>query len=43
MQDVIRTQPDGFVYAPTKPGLGVGIDNEAMDRATIFRWECRRS
>lgn len=43
MQDVIRTQPDGFVYAPSRPGLGVEIDAAAMDRATIWKWECRRT
>ena len=35
MQDVIRTQPDGYVYAPQKPGLGVDVDWEAMEAATI--------
>ena len=35
MKDVIRTQRDGFVEAPRGPGLGVEIDWEAMDKATI--------
>ena len=35
MHDVIRTQPDGHVYAPTKPGLGLDIDWDAMQAATI--------
>ena len=26
MHDVIRTQPDGYVYAPEKPGLGLDVD-----------------
>ena len=37
MLDVIRTQPDGNVAAPSGPGLGVGIDWEAMEAATIHR------
>jgi len=35
MKDVIRTQPDGYVYAPSKAGLGVEIDWDAMEAATI--------
>ena len=36
MKDVIRTQSDGFVEAPRGPGLGVEIDWDAMDKATIL-------
>ena len=35
MIDTIRTGPDGCVQAPTKPGLGVDIDWDAMNAATI--------
>ncbi|MCH8089749.1 MAG: mandelate racemase/muconate lactonizing enzyme family protein [Chloroflexi bacterium] len=35
MKDVIRTQQDGYVYAPQKPGLGLDVDWEAMEAATI--------
>ena len=35
MNDVIRTQRDGFVYAPTGPGLGLEVDWKAMEAATI--------
>lgn len=35
MKDVIRTQPDGYVYAPQGPGLGLEVDWEAMEAATI--------
>ena len=35
MNDVIRTQPDGYVYAPKGPGLGLEVDWEAMEAATI--------
>ena len=36
MKDVIRSQPDGYVYAPTGPGLGLEVDWEAMEAATIL-------
>ncbi len=35
MKDVIRTQSDGHVYAPQGPGLGLEIDWDAMQEATI--------
>ena len=35
MIDVVRTQADGYVYAPEKPGLGMDVDWEAMEHATI--------
>ena len=35
MIDVVRTQADGYVYAPEKPGLGLDVDWEAMEHATI--------
>jgi L-alanine-DL-glutamate epimerase-like enolase superfamily enzyme len=33
IQDVIRIASDGYVYAPTKPGLGYEIDRAALDKA----------
>ncbi len=35
MKDVIRAQSDGYAYAPAGPGLGLEVDWEAMDSATI--------
>ncbi len=35
MKDVIRTQADGYVQAPEGPGLGVRVDWEAIEAATI--------
>lgn len=42
MHEVIRTQADGYVYAPKNPGLGLAIDWSAMERATIYRVACDR-
>ena len=39
MRDVIRTAADGCVTGPTGPGLGVEVDEAAMDAATLFRFE----
>ena len=41
MHDTIRTQQDGYVYAPEGPGLGVQIDWEAMESATIHKLDSR--
>jgi L-alanine-DL-glutamate epimerase-like enolase superfamily enzyme len=35
MKDKFRIQPDGYVYAPTKPGLGYELDRDALDRMTV--------
>ena len=35
MVETIRTNKDGTVNAPTKPGLGLEIDWPAMDKATL--------
>ena len=35
MHDVIRTDRDGYVHAPPGPGLGVRVDWDAVDAATI--------
>jgi L-alanine-DL-glutamate epimerase-like enolase superfamily enzyme len=34
IKDPIRIAPDGYVDAPTKPGLGYEIDRGALDKAT---------
>ena len=34
MKDKTRVAPDGYVYAPAKPGLGSGIDRDALERMT---------
>ena len=31
----IRIAPDGYVYAPTKPGLGYELDRDALDKMTV--------
>ncbi len=35
-----RIQADGCVYAPTEPGLGVAVDWERMQAATIGSFAC---
>lgn len=35
MKDRIRVAPDGYVYAPVKPGLGYEIDRNELDNLTI--------
>ena len=35
IKDHIRIAPDGYVHAPTKPGLGYEIDRDVLDRMTI--------
>jgi len=42
MQSVIRAQSDGYVYAPTEPGLGYGVDWPAMEAATVHQLVCDR-
>jgi L-alanine-DL-glutamate epimerase-like enolase superfamily enzyme len=34
MKDRIRIAKDGFVDAPTKPGLGYELDRDVLDRMT---------
>jgi len=34
MKDRIRIAPDGYVYAPTKPGLGYEIDRNVLHNLT---------
>jgi L-alanine-DL-glutamate epimerase-like enolase superfamily enzyme len=38
MKDIIRIASDGYVHAPSKPGLGYEIDRAALDK-TIVRIE----
>ena len=35
MKDVILPDENGFVHAPTKPGLGYDLDMDAIERMTI--------
>lgn len=35
MKDVFRPGPDGYVEAPTKPGLGYEVDLDAIDDLTV--------
>ena len=42
MLDRIRIGPDGFVEAPTAPGLGYAIDWPVMAAATIHHLVCDR-
>lgn len=35
--DVLRTGPDGRVHAPSGPGLGIGLDEVAIDRIAFER------
>jgi L-alanine-DL-glutamate epimerase-like enolase superfamily enzyme len=39
--DVIRTDAAGYVHAPAGPGLGVGVDWQAVKRATILEFDVR--
>lgn len=40
MKDVLRTKKDGFIYAPTKPGLGMEIDWNKMSSKIIYSIIC---
>jgi L-alanine-DL-glutamate epimerase-like enolase superfamily enzyme len=35
LKDTFRVQPDGYVHAPTKPGLGCEIDRVALDKLLV--------
>jgi L-alanine-DL-glutamate epimerase-like enolase superfamily enzyme len=37
--DVIRTDNEGYVHAPDRPGLGVRVDWEAVKKATVLSFE----
>ncbi|MCY3777998.1 MAG: mandelate racemase/muconate lactonizing enzyme family protein, partial [Candidatus Aminicenantes bacterium] len=38
MVDVIRSDSDGYVHAPQKPGLGLDVDWEQMQSATFHEY-----
>jgi L-alanine-DL-glutamate epimerase-like enolase superfamily enzyme len=40
--DVIRVDREGYVSAPDGPGLGIGVDWEAMERAAVLTYEISR-
>jgi len=40
MKDVLRTSQDGYMYAPTKPGLGMEIDWDKMMSKNIYSITC---
>lgn len=39
--DVIRTDREGYVHAPPGPGLGIGLDWKAIEKASLSRYEIR--
>jgi L-alanine-DL-glutamate epimerase-like enolase superfamily enzyme len=41
--DPIRTDAEGYVHAPPGPGLGVGVDWKAIEKASIARFEQTRA
>ena len=38
---MIRTDGEGYVHAPPGPGLGIRVDWEAVEKATILNFEVR--
>ena len=40
MHDVLRTNSDGYMYAPKKNGLGVEINWNVMKSKTIYSFQC---
>lgn len=36
-KDVVRIDSEGYVHMPTKPGIGVDLDWDDIDKRTIFR------
>ena len=38
MHDLIQSDSDGYVHAPTKPGLGLDVDWPAMKAATFHEF-----
>ena len=40
MKDVLRTSNDGYMYAPTKPGLGMEINWDKMKTKLIHAFYC---
>ena len=43
MNDVLRTSKDGYMHAPTKPGLGMEINWEKMKEKVIYQYHCDKS
>ena len=43
MKDVLRTSKDGYMYAPTKPGLGMEINWEEMKKKIIHTFYCDKN
>lgn len=43
VKTVLRTQADGYVYAPQAPGLGIELDWDAINAATIFKLDGEKS
>jgi L-alanine-DL-glutamate epimerase-like enolase superfamily enzyme len=41
-QDPIRLDPDGYVHAPTGPGLGFGIDLKEAQKVTVEEFDSRK-
>ena len=39
VRDVIRTDAEGLVHAPPGPGLGIRVDWEAVEAATVLHYE----
>jgi len=39
--DVIRTDAEGYVHAPPGPGLGIGIDWDAVEKDSVLKYEVR--
>ena len=35
MKDKFRIDADGYVPAPTKPGLGYELDHDVVDKMTV--------
>jgi len=38
MEDIVHIDEQGWVHAPTKPGLGYDIDWDVIDNATIAQY-----
>lgn len=43
MKDVLRTSADGYMHAPTKPGLGMEINWGEMKKKLIYTFYCEEN
>ena len=43
MHDVLRTNKEGYIHGPTKPGLGVEINWEKMKTKVITSFYCDKN